>query len=409
MLSEWRKKLVPWFEAHEAEILKLLELFVNMDTFSHDGKQVDEMGDIIIQWMRDAGFTVQRLPKAPIPEDEPWMEQLGHVVIARTHAPEAGPGVVLMAHMDTVFPAGTARKRPFCMDKAGDRATGPGILDMKGGLVMNMFVARAIKELNLMGDVPMTLTFSPDEELGSPTTTYHLGRELKGAHAVMCTEPGYIGGGVSVERKGSGHMLLEITGKSAHAGRNYAEGHSAILELAHKILAYDKHVDLDRELTVNTGLINGGTSANSVAPCASARIHLTFRALEDGKALVDSIRSDTEQTWVQGTHSHISGGLRLYPLTMTPKVMALYDLIVKAGEAANYPVTLDRSKGAAESGYCCSVLDLPTVCSMGPEGTGLHTETEYLIPSTILPRAMILALTSLQAGEVFLPFGERKK
>ena len=177
---------------------------------------------------------------------------------------------------------------------------------------MNIFVARALKELGLM-DVPMTLTFSPDEELGSPTTSYHLGRELNGAHAVMCTEPGYVGGGVSVERKGSGHMLLEIEGKSAHAGRNYADGHSAILELAHKILAYDRHVDLEKDITVNTGLISGGTSANSVAPFASARIHLTYPTMSWAGAGA-AIREETEKTYVPGTRSHISGGLRLLPL-----------------------------------------------------------------------------------------------
>lgn len=409
MMSDWKELLLPWFEAHEAEMFAVLEQLVNMDTFTHDGADVDAMGDVVISLMRNAGFTTSRLPQAPIPDDEPWMKHLGHVLTARTHAPEAGPGVVLMGHMDTVFPAGAAGARPFRLDKTADRATGPGILDMKGGLVMNMFVARALKELGLMNDVPMTLTFSPDEELGSPTTLYHLGRELTQAHAVMCTEPGYIGGGVSVERKGSGHMLLEIAGISAHAGRNYADGRSAILELAHKVLAYDKHLDLERGITVNTGIINGGTSANSVAPWASARIHLTFRTVEDGKKLVDGIRSDTAKTWIEGTHSHISGGLRLYPLTMTPKVMALYDLIAESGKTLGYSICSERSLGAAESGYCCSVLDLPTVCSMGPEGTGLHTDEEYIIPSTVIPRAMVLALSCLQAATRFLPCGEIKR
>ena len=399
-LARWKEALDGWFGEHEAEMYALLEQLVNMDSFSHDGADVDKMGTVIADHMRAAGFAVEVLPQAPIPADEQWMASLGHVVTARTHSREAGPGVAFMGHMDTVFPAGTVAARPFRMDRQADRATGPGVLDMKGGVVMNIFVARALKELGLM-DVPMTLTFSPDEELGSPTTSYHLGRELNVAHAVMCTEPGYVGGGVSVERKGSGHMLLEIEGKSAHAGRNYADGHSAILELAHKILAYDRHVDLEKDITVNTGLISGGTSANSVAPFASARIHLTYPTYELGQELVRAIREETEKTYVPGTRSHISGGLRLLPLRPTPKVMALYELIRAAADCIGYPCSLERSKGAAESGYCCSVLDLPTVCSMGPEGTGLHTPDEYIIPSTFLPRAKILALTALQAARQF--------
>lgn len=217
-----------------------------------------------------------------------------------------------MGHMDTVFPAGTAARRPFRMDRAADRATGPGIIDMKGGLVQNMFVARALRELGLLR-VPLTLTFSCDEELGSPTSLPVLGPQLNGATAVICTEPGYPDGGVTIQRKGSGHMLLEIVGKAAHAGRCYQDGASAILELAHKILAFDRHVDLPNDTTVNTGIISGGTSANSVAPNAMARIHITFRTLETGLALAQALREEAAKTYVPGTRSHLSGGVRLPP------------------------------------------------------------------------------------------------
>ena len=399
-LSVWKQSLDVWFDAHKQDMLTMVERVVNMDSFSHDAADVNRLGEVITGWMAEAGFRTEMLPKRPAPADEPWMASLGNVFTARTHPVEAGPGVALIGHMDTVFPAGTAASRPFRLDRAADRATGPGIVDMKSGLVVNMFVARALKELGLM-DVPMTLTFSPDEELGSPSTTPLLGEQLNGAHAVICTEPGYAGGGVSVERKGSGHLLLEIEGVSAHAGRCYADGASAILELAHKVLAFNEHLDLANGTTVNTGLISGGASANSVAPNATARVHLTFRTLEAGRRLVEAIRADAARTWVPRTVSRLSGGIRLYPLTKTPQVMALFDLACKAGEAAGCPIREVRLDGAAESGYCCSVLKLPAICSMGPEGGGLHAVDEYMVPSTLLPRAKMVALTALQAARVF--------
>lgn len=399
-LAQWKEKLDAWFNDKEPEMFALLERIVNMDSFSHDGGDVNKLGETLAAWMAGAGFQAAMLPKRPSPPDEPWMDALGNVFCARSHAEEAGPGVAFIGHMDTVFPAGTAAARPFRLDRAADRATGPGILDMKAGLVINMFVARALKELDLM-PVPMTLTFSPDEELGSPSTTPLLGQMLNGAHAVLCTEPGYPGGGVSVERKGSGHFLLEIQGKSAHAGRNYEEGASAVLELAHKILAFNEHLDLARGTTVNTGLISGGISANSVAPNARARLHCTFRTLEAGRKLVEDIRADVAKNWIPGTVSSASGGMRLYPLTPTPKVQALWQLVRQAGEVLEYPVHCIRSKGAAESGYCSSILDLPVVCSLGPEGTGLHADDEYITPSTFLPRAKLVALAALQAARVF--------
>ena len=399
-LAQWKEKLDVWFNDKEPEMFSLLERIVNMDSFSHDGGDVNKLGETLTAWMAEAGFRTARLPKQPSPPDERWMDGLGNTFCARSHAEEAGPGVAFIGHMDTVFPAGTAAARPFRLDRAADRATGPGVLDMKGGLVINMFVARALKELDLM-PVPMTLTFSPDEELGSPSTTPLLGRVLNGAHAVLCTEPGYPGGGVSVERKGSGHLFLEIRGKAAHAGRNYEDGASAILELAHKILAFNEHLDLASGTTVNTGLISGGISANSVAPNAQARIHCTFKTVEAGRRLVEEIRADVAKTFIPGTSSHVSGGLRLYPLTFTPKVQALWELARQAGEALVRPVECIRSKGAAESGYCASILNLPTLCSLGPEGTDLHSDAEYITPSTLLPRAKLVALTALQAAHAF--------
>ncbi|MBO4318782.1 MAG: M20/M25/M40 family metallo-hydrolase [Mailhella sp.] len=399
-LSPWKEKIDSWFEGKLPEMLSLLERIVNMDTFSHDGGDVNKAGEAVCLWLSAHGFQTQKMAKPPLPEDEPWMSSLGNVYRAGTHGLDAAPGVAFIGHLDTVFPAGTAARRPFRVDGAADKATGPGILDMKAGLVVNMFAALALKELGLM-PIPMTLTFSCDEELGSPSSTPVLGRILNGAHAVLCTEPGYPGGGVTVERKGSGHMLLEITGKASHAGRNYADGASAILELAHKVLAINSHLDLDNEITVNTGLISGGSSANTVAPWANARIHLTFRRIEDGQKLVNAIRKDVEKTWIPGTSSRISGGIRLYPLTRTAKVDALWKLAENAGKALGTPVCCIRSSGAAESGFCATALKLPALCSLGPEGLGLHSESEFITPSTVLPRAKLVALTALQAAHAF--------
>lgn len=399
-LPKYATQLEQWFHLHEADMLAMLERLVNMDTFTSDGQNVDMAGDLIRGWMSNADFLAERLSKNPIPEDESWQKALGHVVMARTHERHAGPGVVFLAHMDTVFPAGTAAARPFKLDRSADRATGPGVLDMKGGLVINMFVARALKELNLM-PVPMTLMFSPDEELGSPSTTPLYARELPGALAAICTEPGYPGGGVTIERKGSGHLLLQVTGKAAHAGRAYAEGASAILELAHKILAFDKYVDLPNNMTVNTGLINGGSSANSVAPEASARIHISYKTLDAGKQLVENLRAEAARTYIPGTSSHMSGGIRLPPLEPTPQVRQLFELTCRAGKMIDYPIVEVPSAGTAESGFCSSVLNIPSVCSMGPEGEYLHSPEEYMIVSTFIKRCMLVALTAIQAAHKF--------
>ena len=297
-LTLWKDKLDAYLDPQEGDMLRLLERIVNMDSFTTDAQDVDQLGTVLTDWLREAGFQTFMMPKTEAPADEPWQADLGHVFMAKTHGREAEPGIVFLGHMDTVFPKGTAQARPFKIE--GDRATGPGVADMKAGLVANLFAARALKRLGLI-DCPMTLMFSPDEELGSPSASRTLAQVLPGARAAINSEPGGPGGLVTVSRKGSGHMFLKVQGKASHAGRCYADGASAILEIAHKTLAIDTFLDLDRGLTVNTGLISGGVSANSVAPWAESRIHLTYRTLEDGQKVVAGIRDAVSRTVIPGT------------------------------------------------------------------------------------------------------------
>ena len=398
-MTQWKQRLDAVLDSEENSMFAMLERLVGMDSFTTDAADVNRLGTAITDWLStETGMETLRLPKRDVPEDEPWQHDLGDVFMARSHAPSAGPGIALIGHMDTVFPAGTAKARPFRLDRAADRATGPGVADMKAGLVANMFAARALRALGF--EVPLTLMFSPDEELGSPTASRALAAQLPGARAVLCAEPGGIGGVVTLSRKGSGHMHLKITGKAAHAGRCYADGASAILELAHKTLAINEQLDLNRSLTVNTGIISGGISANSVAPCAEARIHLTYRTLEEGRAVVRAIRAITERSWIPGTSATISGGLRLYPLERTAQGDRLFELAREAGQTLGMSLTGQHYESAAESGFCSSELGIPTLCCMGPEGDNIHSVDEYMIPSTLLPRCKLIALTAIRAARM---------
>lgn len=291
-------KLNAYFDGRQPEIMGMIERLVNMDSFSEDGEDVNKVGETVSGWMREAGFHTEKIAKPAIDPDESWMEKLGNVFSARTHEREAGPGIVFLGHMDTVFPAGTAAARPFRVE--GGRAYGPGVADMKAGVVANMFAARALKDLGLI-DVPMTLMFSPDEELGAPTATRVYRERISGARAVICAEPGFPDGGVTTERRGSGHFHMRISGISAHAGRCYEDGASAILELAHKIVALDAFVDAQAQTIVNTGLISGGNSANAVAPWADARIHITFNTVDAAERLVENVRAVAARTFVPRT------------------------------------------------------------------------------------------------------------
>ena len=399
-LEDWKRRIDAELEGQEEAMMEMLEQLVGMDSFTTDAAHVNKLGQRLLDWLKSAGFDVKRLPKGPTPENEPWQQELGDVHMARTHDRAYGPGVAFIGHMDTVFPAGTAAARPFRLDRSADKAYGPGVADMKAGIVAALFAARALHRSGLM-PVPMTIMFSPDEELGSPTASRILAQELPNAKAVICAEPGGVGGIVALSRKGSGHLHLKVKGKSAHAGRAYAEGASAILELSRKTLEINKLLDLPNGVTVNTGLISGGTSANSVAPWAESRIHITYRRLTDGKNVVKSIQDIAAKTGTPGVTASVSGGLRLFPLERTQKGDKLFALAYEAGRVLGMELQGQHYESAAESGFCSSELGLPTICCMGPEGDNIHSEDEYLVPSTLMPRCKLMALTALQAASKF--------
>ena len=398
-LTLWKDKLDAYLDPQEGDMLRLLERIVNMDSFTTDAQDVDQLGTVLTDWLREAGFQTFMMPKTEAPADEPWQADLGHVFMAKTHGREAEPGIVFLGHMDTVFPKGTAQARPFKIE--GDRATGPGVADMKAGVVANMFAARALKDLGLI-DVPMTLMFSPDEELGAPTATRVYRERISGARAVICAEPGFPDGGVTTERRGSGHFHMRISGISAHAGRCYEDGASAILELAHKIVALDAFVDAQAQTIVNTGLISGGNSANAVAPWADARIHITFNTVDAAERLVENVRAVAARTFVPRTTTRISGGIRLHPLEYTADVETRFGMAERACAAmGGYTIRRNRALGASEAGFTASVLGIPSICSMGPEGAELHSPSEYLSVDTVLPRCKMIALTAIQAARAF--------
>lgn len=379
------------------EMLALLERLVNIDSPTRHAEGVNAVGTVCTDWLAAVGFETRRLDHPPIPEDEQWQAGLGNAWTACTPGADT-PGIGFIGHLDTVFPVGTVLRRPFTRHDAEDRLTGPGVADMKAGLVSMLFAARTLRETDLL-PCPLTLFFSCDEELGSPTSSKNMREVLTGAKAVFSCEPGGPQPGrVTLSRKGSGHMHLTVQGRAAHAGRNFGDGASAILAMSRKVLDFHELVDLDRGLTVNTGLVSGGTSANTVAPCAEARIHLTYRTLEDGERVVDALRRITAREDVPGTTAHISGGLRLYPLMRTQQGDRLYDIVRAAGAQLGLDIIGQHYESAGDSGFCSTALGVPTICCMGPEGDHIHSEQEYLVTSTLLPRVKLLALSAVMAA-----------
>lgn len=369
-----------WFAAREQEMLALLARLVNIDSGSHHPAGVTAVAEAIAAFLEEHGVAVEWLPQAGV----------GHIVRARVDGP-AGPPILLLGHCDTVFPVGEAARRPFRIE--GGRAFGPGVADMKAGLVMNAFVLAGFAQ-SRAAPCPLLGLFTSDEEIGSPKGRSVIEATARGCRAVFNAEPGRPSGNVCNARKGGIFAEIRIEGRAAHAGSAWAEGRSAILELAHKTLALARLSDPERGITVNVGVVRGGQSVNTVAPWAEAEVDLRYVRLADREPLLAAVGAIVAQATVPDTRATFAIKGEFLPLEPTPASDRLLALYQSAARALGFSVEGEFSGGCADSGFTAA-LGVPTLCSLGPVGGKGHTPEEYVELATLVPRAQALARTIL--------------
>jgi glutamate carboxypeptidase len=316
----------------------------------------------------------------------------GSTSIRATVAPRA-PGadrghVLLLGHRDTVFPRGTAAGRPFRVE--GDRAYGPGVADMKAGLVMNAFVLEAFARF---GGTPRPVVnlVTSDEEIASPASRPVIEAAARGARAVFNAEPGRPSGALVTGRKGAMFLTIEVTGRAAHSGSAHEQGISAIEELCRKVLDLHALTDYASGTTANVGLIRGGQSVNTVAPVATAEVDVRFETLDAMRAAEAAIATMLERDYLAGTTTRITRKAAFLPLEQTAASRALFEhYLACAGELGLFPGG-EYTGGSADSGFTAAV-GAPTLCGTGPLGEKAHSPDEVCHLDTLLPRARALAL-----------------
>ena len=386
MSEETQKQITDWLASSKDDMIALLETLVNIDSGSYDKAGVDAVGDEIIKFLDSHGIESSKIP----------LEAQGDAIRASVPSREGNRPVVLMGHRDTVFPKGEVAKRPFKIE--GSRAYGPGVCDMKAGLVQNLFVLAAFKKFG-GAPAPLIGLVTGDEEIGSPGSRPIIEDTAREAKLVFNSEPGRPTGNVVVGRKGGVFMECYVTGVAAHSGGNYEKGRSAIEELARKIQAWHKVTDLEAGVTVNIGLIEGGQSVNTVAPHAKAGIDLRYVRPEQREAAVSAIREIAETCSVPDTSATLEIRGEFYPLNQTPDAKELFDHYVASAAVAGLKVEGEFSGGCADSGFTAGV-GTPTICATGPVGGNAHSPEEYLEVDSIVPRAQALAIAIAGSGGV---------
>lgn len=363
--------------------LEALQDMVNVDCGSFTADGVNAIADRCAERFEAGGWKLERTAHVPA-EGEP---QLGDLLVARLEG-AGGPRLLLIGHMDTVFDPGTASERPFRIE--GDTAYGPGVSDMKGGLLLGFFAVEMLQEAGFDGFGSITYVCNPDEEIGSPfshTTIRELARE---ADAALVLEGGRENGDFVSSRKGVTDYRIRILGQAAHAGVEPERGRSALLEAAHKIIALQELNGRWPGVTVNVGVTRGGTRTNVVPEHAEMEVDLRAPTEEHLAAVEAEIRAICGRPVVPDVRVELHENSWHRPMERREGTARLARLAIDVAGSLGFPLR-DAATGGASDANTTSAAGVPTIDGLGPVGGNDHAPGEWIDLTSVVPRMALLA------------------
>ena len=363
------------------DILGGIVEWVSIESPSHDAKSVNKVVDHVEGQFRDLGLKLDRTP---------GRDGFGDILTCATTPEmtkgEAGKGILVLAHLDTVHPIGMIEK-DLKVRREGDSIFGPGIYDMKAGGYIAYYALRHLIRQGKKTKLPVTFLFIPEEEVGSPTSRSKIEELAKGHKYALVMEPGRDGDRVVTSRKGVGRFTLTVKGAASHAGVRHQDGRSAIHEMAKQIMRIEAKTDYERGITCNVGLIQGGTGVNVVPSECRIDVDLRVPTPDLAEEMVDwflklePIGKEVELT--------VEGGMNRPPYTkdagitdLFTKAQAIYREIGK--ELNDVPLT-----GGGSDGNFTAALGIPTLDGLGADGKGAHAAYEQIYYSSLVPRTYL--------------------
>ena len=383
-----REKTFHFIDAKRDEMLALWEKLVNMESGTLSKEDVDKVAEFLRETAESFGARARVLE----------FPDAGNGLVADFGPLTDKPHICFLGHFDTVFPRGTVKRRPFKVEDG--KAYGPGVLDMKGGIVVQLYAARALMSAGYSSR-RICVVLAGDEETGHPKSDMPrvFEEQCAGARAAFNFETGDVSGELVVGRKGTAAYDIAVRGVSVHAGREPEKGRSAILEMAHKIIAIQLLTDYEKGITFNVGTVKGGTVRNAVPD--HAEIEVDVRVMEPSQFdYVDREIADiVSRQHVEGTTATCVRKAGIMPMPRTRDNEKLFDLVRRVSEELGFqtpsPIV---SGGGSDSAYSVKA-GIPTVDQMGVKGQWNHSDREYAVVETLFERsklasACVLALDS---------------
>lgn len=366
-------EILQFCEAHLEHTVQTIETLVRLESPSTDKAAVDRCGAVLVEMLREAGAQVDRLPQP----------ERGDHIRARVHGD--GEPILILGHFDTVWPIGTLERMPVRRD--GDRLFGPGTFDMKAGIAIALSAMTALHATRTRHS-PVVMLWTTDEEIGSATSRAAIEEEARNCRAVFVLEPALPGGALKTARKGCGEFEVVVHGVAAHAGLDPGKGASAIHELAAQIAAIERLQDLPNGISVNVGIVSGGTRPNVVAETARAIVDARAPTRAAAEGIESAMRS--LQPVNPRTRLMVSGGFERPPMERSP---ASRDLFARARAVASI-LGRDLGEGSAgggSDGNYTAAAGVPTLDGLGAVGDGAHAAHEHVELTSLPWRAALLA------------------
>ena len=367
-------RFLHYCQDHESWLIDTIESLVAIESPTDDKAAVDRCGVELTRRLTDLGGRVQTIT----------------VSTAGNHLrAEFGSGerqVLLLGHFDTVWPIGQLQRMPLC--RVDGQLRGPGVLDMKAGIALGMLATRAVRVLQPELATRIVMLWTTDEETGSETSRAVLETEAKQSDAVLVLEPALPGGVLKTQRKGCGEYEVVVHGEAAHAGVDPGKGVSAVRELARQILAIETLQDLEKGISVNVGVIEGGSRPNVVPAEARAIVDVRAPTKADAEQIDTALRGLTPH--LKGARIEVRGGFGRPPMERTPGVVRLLAVAQAVGVELGTPVG-EGATGGGSDGNFCAALGVPTLDGLGAIGDGAHALHEHVSIASLVPRATLLA------------------
>ena len=368
-------------QADEAAYLADLERLVNIDCGSYTPAGVDEVGQFVAGFLAEIGASVDVRPDPA--------GRLGATIVGTLHGSEmSGARLLLIGHMDTVFDPGTVAERPFAITDG--IATGPGVTDMKSGLLAGLYAIRALVRRGPLPFERLTFVANPDEEIGSPTSTPHIVELARAADACLVLECARANGDIVSSRKGILDARVNVRGRAAHAGVEPEKGRSAILAAADLVERLHALNDRWPGVTVNVGVIAGGTRPNVVAERCTLEVDVRAVRREDLEAAEAAITELLGELVVPDTTAELEPMARWWPMEKLERSGRLVEHAVALAERLGFSVH-DTATGGASDANTTSGLGVPSLDGLGPIGGNDHSPAEYLEVASIVPRTALVA------------------